>query len=571
MWRVSDQGKMTEMREKGIIPRMDERVIAAVAGSVFGYSAVRGHQMRMAQAVLAGQDCMALLPTSAGKSLGYHLPQVCAPERGMALVIEPTIALMRDQGERLRLAGVEAVEIHSSATPDQARRSLEAALANRASFLHLSPECLANPYFRQRLSEVRLAYVVVDEAHCIDMWGHDFRPEYGRLGELIASLPRVPILACSATLTPSSASMVERVLGLKAPVKVAMSTFRKNIARAAVELGSREECDAFAVRAAHYYAPRGRCLIYVQTIRKARELSSAISETGLPAGTYHSQLDGGSRVSESARFRNGELPVMVATAAYGMGVDIPGLRTVVHAGLPGSVEAYVQESGRAGRAPDEQAYSVVGWSQQDRGLHQFFRDRAWPSPDTIANPSSERESAHVNEWLALRGITLPLTSEWAEALVHYRQQWDLRLDAITDALRKPGCLNRRLLSHFGEAEPEGPCGACSACLSSSPATDNSSWPLDGVEGMASVSPGGPKDTNHAERLMRLWMGGTRRMDGRAMGALARLPADPTLAQEVGVDANLARRWADWASANEPWMACAVSPSVENGIALESGP
>ncbi len=539
---------------------MDERVIAAVAGSVFGYAAVREHQMRMARAVLSGRDCLAMLPTSAGKSLGYHLPQLCAPERGMALVVEPTIALMRDQGERLRLSGVEAVEVHSGTDPDQARLALEAAAANRAAFLHVSPETLANARFRERLAGARLAYVVIDEAHCIDMWGHDFRPEYGRLGEVLAALPRVPVLACSATLAPASAEAVERVLGLRAPVRVAMSSFRPNIARGAVELPSAAERDAFAVRAAHRYAPRGRCLVYAPTIRAAKALSARITATGLPAGAYHSRLDGRARASESARFRSGELPVMVATAAYGMGVDVPGLRTVVHAGLPGSLEAYVQESGRAGRAPGEQAFSVVGWTRDDLALQRHFRDRAWPAPEAVERPATDREARQVAEWLSARGLARPLPDDWARALVRYRAQWDARLDAVTDALRDPGCLNARLLDHFGEAPPPGPCGACAACLGQAP---GAAWP---AEGAGAVAAGGPRDVDHAERLMRLWMGGARRVDGRALGALARLPPDPELAEAVGVDARFARQWAQWAAANEPWLGCPA-----NGAAAGPAP
>ena len=328
---------------------------ANVAREIFGVDAWRSGQAHAIAALEAGRDVQVVLPTGAGKSLCFQLPAVRAARdgRGPTLVISPLIALMEDQVGALRRRGVQAGAVHSSMSAPDQRAVLDAFDRGVLEVLYASPERFGRDNFRRRVARRGLAYAAVDEAHCISEWGHDFRPDYRRLGELKATFG-VPVIAATATATPRVLDDISDVLCLETPTRVHGGFARPNLSFAVHHIdGDRARVDWLATAlAARDFAQRrgeGRAIVYAATRRRARDVCAALRKSGVSAAYYHAGRTDGARARALAGFAEGRTRVLVATSAFGMGVDRPDVRLVAHVQAPETLAAYYQQAGRAGR------------------------------------------------------------------------------------------------------------------------------------------------------------------------------------------------------------------------------
>ncbi len=329
-----------------------------VLRGVFGHADFRGGQEKAVDAVLAGGDAVVLLPTGAGKSLCYQVPATCLARagRGTTIVISPLIALMNDQVGALRGRGIAAAAIHSQQDDVEQREVIAAFVRGELALLYVSPERAALDSFKRLLGRVPIALFAIDEAHCLSQWGHDFRPEYLRLHELreLAATARVPMIALTATATPRVMREIATALVLRTPT-VVRGDFRRPNLRFEVRhfAGDRERlaatlaaCDELGLRNRF---GTGRAIIYCSTRKKAETVALALRGSGFPAGYYHAGRTALARDRAQDAFAAGKTRILVATSAFGMGVDHPDVRLIVHFQTPGSLEAYYQEAGRAGR------------------------------------------------------------------------------------------------------------------------------------------------------------------------------------------------------------------------------
>jgi len=330
----------------------------AVLESVFGYADFRPGQDEAVRAALAQRDALVLLPTGSGKSLCYQVPAIAASRagRGTTLVVSPLIALMRDQVSALEARGVAAAALHSQGDPQEQRALVARFASGELALLYVSPERAAAPGFRRLLARGRVAHLAVDEAHCVSQWGHDFRPDYLRLHEL-REIVGAPMVALTATATPAVLAEIEDRLALRAPVIVRAGFDRPNLAFAVQALRGHAERLA-ALRAQLEDAGLldrrgpGRALVYCSTRKVTERVAGELRSAGIGAGHYHAGRTSLARERTQRAFEAGRTRVLVATNAFGMGIDLPDIRLIVHFQTPGSVEAYYQEAGRAGRDGD---------------------------------------------------------------------------------------------------------------------------------------------------------------------------------------------------------------------------
>lgn len=346
----------------------------------FRYPYFRPGQEEVVQAVLAGQDVLALMPTGGGKSLCYQVPTLCRP--GLCLVVSPLVALMRDQVERLRSLGIQAYALHAG-MPDYEQgqifeRCLHPPEGAEVKFLYLSPERLASEIVRERISLMKLSLLAVDEAHCISQWGHEFRPSYRTLGELRALLPGVPCLALTATATPKVAADIRQVLRFPESAR----TFEGSFARPGLSLSARYADEKPAKLAEILKAVEGTALIYVRSRKLAEQVAQDLRRRGEQADFIHAGLPIALRAQKQDRWMAGRLRVMVATTAFGMGIDKADVRLVLHLGLPESPEAYYQEAGRAGR-DGHRSYAVLLYNRQDLAAAISRVEAAYPDAEFI--------------------------------------------------------------------------------------------------------------------------------------------------------------------------------------------
>jgi len=386
--------------------------------TVFGYDAFREHQEPIIDHVIAGGDALVLMPTGGGKSLIYQIPAL--HRAGTAIVVSPLIALMKDQVDALRAAGVAAEFLNSSLSDDEARRVLAALHSGELDLLYVAPERLMMPGTLERLRGVPLALFAIDEAHCVSQWGHDFRPEYVRLGELRGLFPRVPLVALTATADETTRADVSRVLHLDhAPLFVA-GFDRPNI-RYTVEEKRAAPAQLEAFAGAHS-GESG--IVYALSRKRTVEVADRLKKTGHRAAAYHAGLPPATRTRVQERFLADELDIVVATVAFGMGIDKPDVRFVVHYDMPKSIESYYQETGRAGRdgLPAE-AFLLYGLQ------------------DVVT---------------ARRLVESGSTGEQLRIDIH-------KLNAMTGFAEATTCRRRVLLHYFGEPSDKD-CGNCDVCL-----------------------------------------------------------------------------------------------------------
>ncbi len=326
---------------------------------VFGHAGFRGGQRDAVDAVLAARDAVVLLPTGGGKSLCYQVPAIVAARtgRGVTIVVSPLIALMDDQVTALRGRGVAAAAIHSHMDDDERRAVIGGMVRGELEIVYVSPERAALDSFRRIVGRARIALIAIDEAHCVSQWGHDFRPEYLRLHELRRVVPDVPVIALTATATPRVMDEIVGSLELVLPAIVRGDFARPNLAfsvRHVREDAARvtaviEALDAAGLRGR---TGRGRAIVYCATRKKTEAVADALRAAGFAAGHYHAGRTALARERAHGAFAMGRTRVLCATSAFGMGIDFADVRVIVHFGAPGSVEAYYQEAGRAGRDGD---------------------------------------------------------------------------------------------------------------------------------------------------------------------------------------------------------------------------
>lgn len=349
----------------------------AVLKDRFGFDRFRPGQREIVDAVLEGRDVLAVMPTGGGKSLGFSLPALLldAP----VLVVSPLIALMKDQVDGLLAQEIPASYVNSTVSPGEQRLRIQAFREGRLRLLYVAPERFRSDRFREALSGFRPGLFAIDEAHCISEWGHDFRPDYLRLREAAEELSRPPILALTATATAEVREHICDNLGLRQPTIIIEGFERPNLDFAVEAIPTRPQK---LERARELVREGGRGIVYASTRKNVESVALGLREAGLKAGFYHAGLRDDDRRKVQDRFRSGALPVVVATNAFGMGIDRPDLRFVIHHDLPGSVEAYTQEAGRAGR-DGEPARCVLLYQAGDARLQRFFIETAYPSRQVI--------------------------------------------------------------------------------------------------------------------------------------------------------------------------------------------
>ena len=396
----------------------------------FGYDAFRPGQEAVVDALLSGRDALAVMPTGAGKSLCYQLPALLLP--GTALVVSPLVSLMRDQVTALCQAGIPAAYLNSTLTEGQFHRALENAKRGQYRIIYVAPERLLTPRFLDFAQAASLSLLAVDEAHCVSQWGQDFRPSYLDIPAFVDRLPRrPPVAALTATATPAVRADMEALLGLRDPVESVTGFDRPNLFFQVRRGGQKLPAALEFIQA----RPAESGIVYCAARRTVEEVCAALQAAGVPATRYHAGLSPQERQANQEDFTFDRRPVMVATNAFGMGIDKSNVRYVLHYNMPKDLESYYQEAGRAGRdgAP---AQCLLLYSPQDTRTARFLIEQ-------------DRENEDLDP----------------ETLERVRERDYLRLQQMEGYCRTSGCLRAYLLSYFGETPPER-CGSCGNCLRS---------------------------------------------------------------------------------------------------------
>ena len=475
------EGKQYAKMAKGL---MDSNALSDLLHRTFGFSGFRANQEAVCRAATDGRDVLLVMPTGAGKSLCYQLPALA--RGGTALVISPLIALMDDQSAKLSALGLRTARIHSGLSRDESRQTCRDYLNGTLQFLFIAPERMRVPGFPEMLAKRKPALIAIDEAHCISQWGHDFRPDYRTLGDYLPSLRPAPVIALTATATPTVQRDIAAQLRLHDPALFIHGFRRHNLAIEVVELSKprRSEFTIDLLKPVESHP----AIVYAPSRKAAEELASKL---GGNAAAYHAGLDPATRERVQRHFLSGKLEVVVATIAFGMGIDKANVRTVIHTALPGSVEAYYQEIGRAGR-DGQPSRTVLLHSFADRKMHDFFLERDYPPADELAR-LARALTAEFQSPDDLRGklrLDLETFGRTAEKLIaqgaaaadiagnlrgtgqnNWRSGYDSQLafrrsqiEMMARFAETPQCRMSALIQHFGDTN-DGlrPCGHCDFC------------------------------------------------------------------------------------------------------------
>lgn len=461
---------------------------------VFGYAEFRPGQAEVIASVLAGRDTLAVLPTGGGKSVCYQLPALLLD--GLAIVVSPLLALMKDQVDALARNGVAAAAINSTVPREEQAAILRSAAEGALRLLYVAPERFQDGRFTAALRGVRVSLLAIDEAHCISQWGHDFRPSYRDLGGVRARLGDPPVVALTATADPKVREDIAARLELRdADVRVA-GFDRPNLRFHAVRVKSQKEKLERVAELLEALGGEASAIVYCATRKRVESLTEALQRRHVRCARYHAGMEEADRARIQNAFARDSLRVIVATNAFGLGIDKPDVRLVVHHDLPESIEAYYQEAGRAGRDGDP-AECVLLFAPRDRGLREFFIELSHPPPAIVLEVyralvrhggeraliddllDAEEETPGVNaavQALVDSGLAerrgrfaRALRPDGEEAidlagLEAHRAHATGNLDAMQAYAESATCLRARLLGYFGERAPARSCGACGPCM-----------------------------------------------------------------------------------------------------------
>ena len=465
----------------------------------FGVEQFRPGQRELIEAVLRGENALGILPTGAGKSLTYQLPALLFGRP--VLVVSPLISLMQDQQDKLTELNIPIAKLNSTLKTSEERELVEEMEDGSHELIYVTPERLENPHYLELLKQQRISLFVVDEAHCVSQWGHDFRPAYLGLRDAVRELGRPSVLALTATVTPENIDDILKQLGIEGARVIQLGVERKNLlmeVRRTPRAGQKREYLLSLLA-----EEQGVGIVYVATVKKAEELHRALESAGINAGLYHGKLKAKQREETQRRFMADELKVIVATNAFGLGIDKPDLRFVIHYNFPASLEAYCQEAGRAGRDGNP-ARVVLLYRLEDKRLQKYFLGGKYPSREesmrvieqlrglikagregegigiaalACASEISERRVKVTVAQLESAGIVqraqnrvLPLRDvrgreeldSLLDAYESRRKSDRERLEILMHYAQTPRCRTHFINSYFGE-QSEASCDHCDNC------------------------------------------------------------------------------------------------------------
>ncbi len=451
----------------------------------FGFATFRANQEEVCRAAIDGHDVLLVMPTGAGKSLCYQLPAIA--RGGTTLVVSPLIALMEDQvaklaGQRLRVA-----RIHSGRDRGESRQACAEYLNGALQFLFIAPERLRVPGFTELLAKRKPSLIAIDEAHCISAWGHDFRRDYRTLGQHLPALRPAPVIALTATATPLVQNDIVRQLGMTSAARFIHGFRRENLAIEIVETPKPRRGELTRELLAD--PARRPAIVYAPSRKEAESLAAELSPL-FPTAAYHAGLDAQHRDRVQQAFLNGELQAVVATIAFGMGIDKADVRTVIHTAMPATLESFYQEIGRAGR-DGKQSRTVLMYSWADRRLLEFFLERDYPSAETLRDivrklPGTGLHKDELRESLQMDAETFERALEklavhggvnvdysdrvnagdhgWADAYSAQISRRQAQIDQVMQYASASQCRMAALVRHFGDREDgRRPCGKCDFC------------------------------------------------------------------------------------------------------------